>query len=704
MVFSDFSYLWSKGGHFSSALSKGAKTTTWIWNLHADAHDFDIQNVSKTIGTKIFASNLAHLSLVFFWISGMHFHGAYFANNDIWQSDPKHYLPSAQILWSIIGQDILNSDIGSYFQGMYITSAFFQLWRSSGIITQIHLKYGSSATLVGTIICLLSAYFHMHISYSSQHWFRKFKSLSIHHLALLLGMGSLSWSAHIIHISLPINRFLDSAIDPVLIPWLQDLLFSKCQHIILRRFSIGPFIDFSIYLPKGISIMSFVVNGSTGSIFLGIITAHHLYLAIPLMLSAVLVACLKINLLGQIQLWPLNARYHISNHAQLVAMLLLFSSGSMVFAHHTYSIPCYPYLASDYPTVLSLFVHHINIASLFIIGAGTHSSIFMIRDFSFSASISSTLTSISTEILNHRCIIIGHLSYASIWLGLHAFGMYVHNDSLQALARPSSMFSDNSIQFKPIFTIWVQSFRLVSFDIKILDRKVILQTQELGTADFMVHHIHAFTIHIALLILSKGILYARNSRFISDKSELGFRYPCDGPGRGGTCQVSPYDHLYLGFFWMYNCLSVVIFHFFWKMQSDVWGMYNLVSQRIEHISSGDFTVNSSTINGWLRNFLWSQAAQVIQSYGSTISSYGLIFLISHFVWAFSLMFLFSGRGYWQELIESISYAHQKLKIVNAIQARALSISQGRAVGLTHYILGGIGVTNTFVISRMIALS
>uniref|UniRef100_A0A251VES0 Putative photosystem I PsaA/PsaB n=1 Tax=Helianthus annuus TaxID=4232 RepID=A0A251VES0_HELAN len=29
-----------------------------------------------------------------------------------------------------------------------------------------------------------------------------------------------------------------------------------------------------------------------------------------------------------------------------------------------------------------------------------------------------------------------------------------------------------------------------------------------------------------------------------------------------------------------------------------------------------------------------------------------------FVWAFSLMFLFSGRGYWQELIESIVWAHK----------------------------------------------
>ena len=60
---------------------------------------------------------------------------------------------------------------------------------------------------------------------------------------------------------------------------------------------------------------------------------------------------------------------------------------------------------------------------------------------------------------------------------------------------------------------------------------------KLGTADFMVHHIHAFTIHVTVLILLKGVLYARSSKLIPDKANLGFRFPCDGPGRGGTCQV-----------------------------------------------------------------------------------------------------------------------------------------------------------------------
>jgi photosystem I P700 chlorophyll a apoprotein A1 len=220
----------------------------------------------------------------------------------------------------------------------------------------------------------------------------------------------------------------------------------------------------------------------------------------------------------------------------------------------------------------------------------------------------------------------------------------------------------------------------------------------------MVHHIHAFTIHVTLLVLLKGTLYATSSRLVSDKLKLGFRYPCDGPGRGGTCQISPLDHIYLGVFWMYNCLGVTLFHYFWKVESDMWGTYNSLDKHVVHISGGDFSVNAISINGWLRNLLWSQGAQVIQSYAlSGISSYGFIFIGSHFIWAFSLMFIFSGRAYWQELIESTIWAHSKLKIVPRIQPRALSISQGRAVGLSHYILGGIGCTWSYFISRIIVL-
>jgi len=44
--------------------------------------------------------------------------------------------------------------------------------------------------------------------------------------------------------------------------------------------------------------------------------------------------------------------------------------------------------------------------------------------------------------------------------------------------------------------------------------KVALLPILLGTIDFLVHHIHAFTIHVTVLILLKGFLFALSSRLI----------------------------------------------------------------------------------------------------------------------------------------------------------------------------------------------
>jgi hypothetical protein len=44
---------------------------------------------------------------------------------------------------------------------------------------------------------------------------------------------------------------------------------------------------------------------------------------------------------------------------------------------------------------------------------------------------------------------------------------------------------------------------------------------------------------------------------------------------------------------------------------------------ITNAAGGNFAQSALTINGWLRDFLWAQASNVIQSYGSALSAYGL---------------------------------------------------------------------------------
>jgi len=401
-------------------------------------------------------------------------------------------------------------------------------------------------------------------------------------------------------------------------------------------------------------------------------------------------------------------------HAQLAINLAMLGSVSILVAHHMYAMPPYPYLSIDYATQVSLFSHHVWIGGFCIIGSGAHASIFMVRDFDPCGD--DVFDTMLDRIIRHREAIIAHLNWVCIFLGTHSFGLYVHNDTLVALGVPEGCFADGAFELQPIFARWIQSLHAVAplntapnalatasyafgGDISVIDGRIGIMPIGLGTADFLVHHIHAFNIHVAVLILLKGVLYARSSSLIPDKHLQGFRFPCDGPGRGGTCQVSSWDHVFLGAFWVYNCISIVVFYFTWKMSADVWGTVS-ADGGIYHLVA-PFAGEGGTsimVNGWFRDYLWAGSNVVVFSYGSELSAYGLIFLGAHFIWAFSLMFLFSGRGFWQELIESILWAHQKLNVAPNIRPRALSIIQGRAVGLAHYLLGGIGVTWSFFLA------
>ncbi|THU42349.1 hypothetical protein C4D60_Mb00t02610 [Musa balbisiana] len=589
---------WARPGHFSRTIAKGPDTTTWIWNLHADAHDFDSHTSDlEEISRKVFSAHFGQLSIIFLWLSGMYFHGARFSNYEAWLSDPTHIAPSAQVVWPIVGQEILNGDVGGGFRGIQITSGFFQIWRASGITSELQLYCTAIGALVFASLMLFAGWFHYHKAAPKLAWFQDVESMLNHHLAGLLGLGSLSWAGHQIHVSLPINQFLDAGVDPKEIPLPHEFILNRdLLAQLYPSFAEGATPFFTLNWSKYAEFLTFRggLDPITGGLWLTDIAHHHLAIAI-----------------------------------------------------------------------------------LFLIA--------------------------------------GHM-YRTNWGIGHGI-----KDILEAhKGRPQDMFSDTAIQLQPIFAQWVQNTHALApgitapgatastsltwggGELVAVGGKVALLPIPLGTADFLVHHIHAFTIHVTVLILLKGVLFARSSRLIPDKANLGFRFPCDGPGRGGTCQVSAWDHVFLGLFWMYNAISVVIFHFSWKMQSDVWGT---ISDQgvVTHITGGNFAQSSITINGWLRDFLWAQASQVIQSYGSSLSAYGLFFLGAHFVWAFSLMFLFSGRGYWQELIESIVWAHNKLKVAPATQPRALSIVQGRAVGVTHYLLGGIATTWAFFLARIIAV-
>jgi hypothetical protein len=60
------------------------------------------------------------------------------------------------------------------------------------------------------------------------------------------------------------------------------------------------------------------------------------------------------------------------------------------------------------------------------------------------------ITTFLDRVIRHRDAIISHLNWVCIFLGCHAFGFYIHNDTMQALGRPQDMFSDKAISLQPI--------------------------------------------------------------------------------------------------------------------------------------------------------------------------------------------------------------------------------------------------------------
>ncbi|KAF5774583.1 Photosystem I P700 chlorophyll a apoprotein A1 [Helianthus annuus] len=513
-----------------------------------------------------------------------------------------------------VGQEILNGDVGGGFRGIQITSGFFQLWRASGITSELQLYCTAIGALIFAALMLFVGWFHYHKAAPKLAWFQDVESMLNHHLAGLLGLGSLSWAGHQVHVSLPINQFLNAGVDPKEISLPHEFILNRdLLAQLYPSFAEGATPFFTLNWSKYADFLTFRggLDPVTGGLWLTDTAHHHLAIAILFLIAGHMYRTnwgighgLKDIL--EAHKGPITGQGHkglyeiltTSWHAQLSLNLAMLGSLTIVVAHHMYAMPPYPYLATDYGTQLSLFTHHMWIGGFLIVGAAAHAAIFMVRDYDPTTRYNDLLD----RVLRHRDAIISHLNWACIFLGFHSFGLYIHNDTMSALGRPQDMFSDTAIQLQPVFAQWIQNTHALAPGATApVGGKVALLPIPLGTANFLVHHIHAFTIHVTVLILLKGVIFARSSRLIPDKANLGFRFPCDGPERGGTCQVSAWDHVFLGLFWMYNSISVVIFHFSWKMQSDVWGS---ISDQgvVTHITGGNFAQSSITINGWLRDF------------------------------------------------------------------------------------------------------
>ncbi|KAH7576360.1 hypothetical protein JRO89_XS01G0044900 [Xanthoceras sorbifolium] len=180
----------------------------------------------------------------------------------------------------------------------------------------------------------------------------------------LLGLGSLSWAGHQVHVSLPINQFLNAGVDPKEIPLPHEFILNRdLLAQLYPSFVEGATPFFTLNWSKYTEFLTFRggLDPVTGGLWLTDIAHHHLAIAILFLIAGHMYRTnwgighgLKEIL--EAHKGPFTGQGHkglyeiltTSWHTQLSLNLAMLGSLTIVVAHHMYSMPPYPYLATDY--------------------------------------------------------------------------------------------------------------------------------------------------------------------------------------------------------------------------------------------------------------------------------------------------------------------------------------------------------------------
>jgi photosystem I P700 chlorophyll a apoprotein A2 len=714
-------------------------TTRRIWYGIATAHDFETHDgmTEENLYQKIFASHFGHLAIIFLWTSGNLFHVAWQGNFEQWITDPLHIRPIAHAIWD---PHFGKAAVDAFTQGgatgpvNIAYSGVYHWWYTIGMRTNADLYQGAIFLLVLAAVALFAGWLHLQPKFRpSLAWFKNAESRLNHHLAGLFGVSSLAWTGHLVHVAIPESRgqhvgwdnFLTTMPHPA---GLQPFFTGNWGVYAQDADTAGHV--FGTAQGAGTAILTFLggFHPQTESLWLTDMAHHHLAIAVIFIVAGHMYRTNfgighSIKEILEAHKPPagrlgeghkgLYDTVNNSLHFQLGLALASLGVITSLVAQHMYALPPYAFMAKDYTTMAALYTHHQYIAIFLMVGAFAHGAIFFVRDYDPVANKNNVLA----RMLEHKEAIISHLSWVSLFLGFHTLGLYVHNDVVVAFGTP-----EKQILIEPVFAQWVQAASgkaLYGFNTLLSNPDSLAYTAfpnhgnvwlpgwldainsgtnslflTIGPGDFLVHHAIALGLHTTTLILVKGALDARGSKLMPDKKDFGYAFPCDGPGRGGTCDISAWDSFYLSLFWALNTVGWLTFYWHWKHLA-IW--QGNVAQ---------FNTSSTYLMGWFRDYLWLNSSQLINGYNpfgmNNLSVWAWMFLFGHLVWATGFMFLISWRGYWQELIETLVWAHERTPLANLVRWKdkpvALSIVQARVVGLAHFTVGYVLTYAAFLIA------
>ena len=723
---------------FSQGLAQDP-TTRRIWYGIATAHDFESHDgmTEEKLYQKLFSTHFGHLAIIGLWVSGNLFHIAWQGNFEQWVADPLHIRPIAHAIWDPhFGQGAIDAftQAGASSPVNIAYSGLYHWWYTIGMRTNAELYQGSIFMMILSAWALFAGWLHLQPKFRpSLAWFKNAESRLNHHLAVLFGFSSIAWTGHLVHVAIPEARgqhvgwdnFLTTLPHPAgLAPFFTGNwgVYAQNPDSLSQAFGSAD--------GAGTAILTFLggFHPQSEALWLTDIAHHHLAIGCIFVIAGHMYrtnfgighSIREIldthnppsNTPGDLGSGHKGLYDTINNslHFQLGLALASLGVVTSLVAQHMYSMPSYAFIAKDYTTQAALYTHHQYIAIALMCGAFAHGAIFFIRDYDPEANKDNVLA----RMLEHKEAIISHLSWVSLFLGFHTLGLYVHNDVVVAFGTP-----EKQILVEPVFAQFVQAASgkaMYGMDVLLSNASssASLASQNIpgehywldaingntdvflpiGPGDFLVHHAIALGLHTTTLILVKGALDARGSKLMPDKKDFGYSFPCDGPGRGGTCDISAWDAFYLAVFWALNTVGWLTFYWHWKHLA-IW--QGNVAQ---------FNESSTYLMGWFRDYLWLNSSQLINGYNpmgsNNLAVWAWMFLFGHLVWATGFMFLISWRGYWQELIETIVWAHQRSPIANMMGWRdkpvALSIVQARVVGLAHFSVGYVLTYAAFLIA------
>jgi photosystem I P700 chlorophyll a apoprotein A2 len=714
---------------FSQGLAQDP-TTRRIWYGIATAHDFESHDgmTEERLYQKLFSTHFGHLAIIGLWVSGNLFHIAWQGNFEQWVTDPLHVRPIAHAIWDPhFGQGAITAftQAGASSPVNIAYSGLYHWWYTIGMRTNAELYQGSIFMMILSAWALFAGWLHLQPKFRpSLAWFKNAESRLNHHLAVLFGFSSIAWTGHLVHVAIPEARG-------------QHVGWDNFLSVLPHPAGLAPFFtgNWGVYAQNpdtayqlfgtsegsGTAILTFLggFHPQTEALWLTDIAHHHLAIGVIFVIAGHMYRTnfgighsireiLEAHNPPKGTPGDLGAGHKglydtINNslHFQLGLALASLGVVTSLVAQHMYAMPSYAFIARDYTTQAALYTHHQYIAIFLMCGAFAHGAIFFIRDYDPEANKNNVLA----RMLEHKEAIISHLSWVSLFLGFHTLGLYVHNDVVVAFGTP-----EKQILVEPVFAQFVQAASgkaVYGMNVLLSNPDSLVSNApgpgavwlpgwldginagnnslflQIGPGDFLVHHAIALGLHTTTLILVKGALDARGSKLMPDKKDFGYSFPCDGPGRGGTCDISAWDAFYLAVFWALNTVGWLTFYWHWKHLA-IW--QGNVAQ---------FNESSTYLMGWFRDYLWLNSSQLINGYNpagsNNLAVWAWMFLFGHLIWATGFMFLISWRGYWQELIETIVWAHQRTPLANLVGWRdkpvALSIVQARVVGLAHFTIG-----------------